>query len=92
MWFHPPDKKFSMFDNALSFHSERRNFRVKSPGKRSTPGIQDVLLLSNKLLLLADSNNKSVKLYTEQVRMSDTIILSRASQCVSLCFGTVCLK
>ncbi|KAK3748129.1 hypothetical protein RRG08_030562 [Elysia crispata] len=46
--------------------SERRYFSVKSPGEHSTPDIQDVLLLSNKLLLLADSNNKSVKLYTEQ--------------------------
>ena len=81
-----------MFDNSLSFHSERRNFSVKSPGESVTPGIEDVLLLSNKLLVVTDSMNKSVKLYTEQVRMSDTIILSRESECVYLCFATVCLK
>ncbi|KAK3708349.1 hypothetical protein RRG08_016716 [Elysia crispata] len=70
---------------------ERRNFSVESRGESLAPGIVDVLLLSNKLLLVTDIRNKSVTLYTEQVRMSDTIVLSRESECVSLCFATVCL-
>ena len=76
MWFNQLDKRFSMFDNKLSFHSERRNFHVKRPDESSTPGFQDGLLLLEKLMLVADNRNNSVRLFNEQVRMSDTIILS----------------
>ncbi|KAK3800901.1 hypothetical protein RRG08_051136 [Elysia crispata] len=45
---------------------ERRNFSVESRGERFAPDIEDVLLLSETLLVMTDSRNKSVKLYTEQ--------------------------
>ncbi|KAK3775813.1 hypothetical protein RRG08_002359 [Elysia crispata] len=66
MWLQPPEKKFYMFDNTLSFHSERRNFRGKCPDESSTLAIQDVILVSERLMLLADSRNQSVRLFNEQ--------------------------
>ncbi|KAK3775809.1 hypothetical protein RRG08_002355 [Elysia crispata] len=66
MWFNQLDKRFSMFDNTLSFHSERRNFHVKRPDESSTPGFQDGLLLLEKLMLVADNRNNSVRLFNEQ--------------------------
>ena len=60
---------FFFFFVFISFHSQRSTFSVGSPSDTTDPIILDTKLLPGGLVVLSDSNNKSVKLYDWQVRV-----------------------
>ena len=66
-----------MLNETLSFHSERRRFIACYAGKTSQAGLEDVILLPNKRILVTDSYNNSVKMFDIMVRMLDLNVSSK---------------